>query len=125
VKRTEFDQYKSDDVVRTELAAKEQTTKHDAVLAAIAALEKSFDGKLTAAVDRLNTVGTEGFRETDAERRGREQATANILSAAKASAEGATANRRWLIGLAVTVTFGILANLLTFMALILHILKVF
>lgn len=86
----------------------------------IDALEKSLLGKIETEFQHLNETGTVGFREDEAERQGREDATREILASSRANQESAAANRRWLIGIIITVVLGLLANGI---ALLFHILN--
>lgn len=77
---------------------------------------KAYANQLQTAIENINTQGTEGFRERLALETGRDQATKEILT-------NQATSRRWLIGVIVTVTFGILANLFTLAGLVFHIFK--
>ena len=76
-------------------------------------LESNFNAKLDHNLELLNSRGTEGFRENEAERHGREQATKEIL-------EATATNHRWLIGLSVTVVMSLIGSIIAILALILH-----
>jgi hypothetical protein len=100
---------------------------------ALAALEKAWDDKLDKAVAQLaasltreigtlNESGTEGYRESEAARKARDETTEKILSGVRTSNESTATNRRWLIALAVTVTLTILGQLLTVVLFTAHIL---
>ena len=80
---------------------------------ALAAIEQHFDTKLIAAIDRLNTTGTEGFRERTAAEEARDQATKELLAVTRQSQESYATNRRWIIGLAVSVLLSLIASGIT------------
>lgn len=88
--------------------------------AKVETLEKSLEASLVSAIDRLNTEGTSDSREANAERSGREDATKEILASIRQTSESSATNRRWLIGLVVTIGIAILANLATFVTLLSH-----
>jgi hypothetical protein len=86
------------------------------------ALEKSWDMKLATAIDRLNTEGTEGYREDTAERLGRETATKEILAGVRTTNENSATNRRWLIGISVTIILFAVAQMITIVLFVTHLL---
>lgn len=96
------------------------TTMERAFDARLDTLEKTLAARIDSAVERLNDEGTEGYRESEAARKAREDTADKILSGVRTSNENAATNRRWLIGLAVTITFGVLANMFTLVTLALH-----
>lgn len=108
------------DAVRLQLQAQAAlfATKEfvDAKVDTVAA---TLEGKFNTQITQLNTEGTNVSRESERERHGREEATKEILASSRATQEAAAVNRRWLIGIIVTVALGLLANGL---ALIYHVL---
>lgn len=119
VTRIEFSSFKDDLQERTLLAAKEAAQKHEIALISIANLGDRFESRLKEEINRINLVGTEGFRETEAQRHGREAATANMVSAANITAENSKTNSRWVITLGVMVLFGIVTNIFTLITMLL------
>lgn len=83
-------------------------------------LERSILARIEAAIQNLNEEGTEGYRETEAARKARDETTKEILSGISRASENSATNRRWLIGLAVAVIFGIVGNLISLSALLIH-----
>ena len=125
VTRSEFLLFKDDLQQRTELAAKEVSTKHEQVIDSLSRLSKQFDDRLKDEMRRLDERGSSSYREAEALHAGRDAATNEILAVTRQTQSDAATNRRWLIGLYVTVAFGIIASLLTFVTLVLHLLKVY
>lgn len=87
-------------------------------------LEHQFSQQIDREVEKINSQGTEGFRQTEAERHGFQLGQDQILEATNRAAENSATNRRWLIGIVITVVFGVMANLLTIFTLMLHIFKI-
>lgn len=87
-------------------------------------LEQQVSQQIDREVEKINSQGTEGFRQTEAERHGFQLGQEQILEATNRAADNSAQNRRWLIGIIVTVVFGVMANILTIMTLMLHIFKV-
>jgi hypothetical protein len=114
VTRIEYDTFVKEARLREDSLNKALTEKFTAAHDALAA-------KQADDIARLNTVGTEGFRETNAERVGREAATSQIVQTTRENVQQTGMNRRWLIALVVTVGLALLGNLVTITLFILHI----
>ena len=120
VTRVEFSSFRDDLQVRTSLAASEASAKHEIALTSIANLGDRFETRLKEEINRINLMGTEGYRETEAQRHGREAATTSMVSAANITAENSKTNSRWVISLMVMIVFGIITNIFTLLALVLR-----
>ena len=106
VPREVFDNYVNESRARDSALAKSMTDKFEA---SYNALTIRFESE----IKRLDFSGGSEFRETEAERRGREEATRDLLTSSRVATESLSANRRWLIGLSISTGLGLTATAIT------------
>jgi hypothetical protein len=113
VSRNEYDIFVKEARIREDSLNKALTDKFQAS-------HNTLSDRLDRELKDINVSGTEGFRETDAERKGHESATEKLTTAANIASENSRASRRWIIGLAVGMVFSIIASVLGLITLIIH-----